>query len=149
MFLKSRQLGAVLPIVVFIIVVMGLLGAALVRMLSGSAVSVAAEVSGTRAYHAAQSGLQITLTEIFPLDSSANTSICSDRTSGVAEPFYNSFSFTAPGLAHCIANVYCDKLDISDDGSEYHFRVRSEGICQVGSETYSRVILMEAVDDHS
>ncbi len=138
MFHNHRQQGAALPIVIFIIVVMGLLGAALIRMLSSSAASLTAEVSGARAYHAAQASLQIKMTEIFPLNAGANTGACVSTGS--------SYTFSAPGLTSCTADVYCDHLDLTPQYTGDHFRLRAEGICSVGAETYSRVILMEAID---
>ena len=143
----NKQRGAALAGVIFIIVVMALIGAALVRLLSSGSSAVVSEVSGSRAYHAAQSALQLTLTDLFPLNSNtANTSLCSARVVGNPEPLLATYAFSAPGLASCSADVYCDQLALNPPFQGYHFRLRAEGVCTVGSETYSREILVEASD---
>ena len=69
--LKKNARGSALIMAVFVIVVMTVLGAALMRILSASAESVAYEVLGTRALAAAQTGAQWQLQQVFPLNSGA------------------------------------------------------------------------------
>ena len=65
---KERQSGSALVIAIFVLVIMTLLGSALIRMQSSSAETVVYEVMGTRAYAAAQTGIQWQLKEVFPLN---------------------------------------------------------------------------------
>lgn len=145
--IPNKQKGAALAVVIFIIVVMALIGASLVRLLSSGSNAVVSEVSGSRAYHAAQSALQLTLTDLFPLNATgANTSLCSARVVGNPAPLLTSYTYTAAGLASCSADVYCDQLELTAPFQGHHFRLRAQGICTVGTETYSREILIEASD---
>ena len=63
---KSNHSGSALVIAIFVLVIMTLIGSALIRMQSSSAETVVYEVMGTRAYAAAQTGIQWQLTEVFP-----------------------------------------------------------------------------------
>ena len=68
-----RQSGSALVTAIFVLVIMTLLGSALIRMQSSSAETVVYEVIGTRAYAAAQAGVQWQLTELFPLNTAGIT----------------------------------------------------------------------------
>ena len=63
--------GSALVIAIFIIVVMTIIGTALVRMINTEAQTIAYEVLGTRAFQAAQTGLQRRLQLVYPLGTSA------------------------------------------------------------------------------
>ncbi len=65
------QQGSAIVIAVFIIVVMSLLAAALTRMLQDSQQGVGYEVYGTRAYLAANAGVELGLLKLFPLGGGA------------------------------------------------------------------------------
>ncbi|MFT5814434.1 MAG: MSHA biogenesis protein MshP [Psychroserpens sp.] len=129
----NHQTGSALVIAIFVITVLSVLGAALVKMLESSQESVAYEVLGTRAYTAALSGLQWQLAEIFPLSNSP--SACADIVN--APP---SFDDTL-GLAQCSVSVSCD--DFEHDSIRY-YTITSTGTCAIGSEFTSRKIAVEA-----
>jgi MSHA biogenesis protein MshP len=129
----NQQAGSALVIAIFVIVVLSVLGAALVKMLESSQESVAYEVLGTRAYTAAQSGLQWQLAEVFPLSDSP--SACDDIVNALP-----SFDNTL-GLAQCNVSVSCD--DFVHDTIRY-YTITSTGECAIGSELTSRKIAVEA-----
>lgn len=137
---KTQQ-GSALVLAIFIIVIMTVLGAALTRMMSSSAETIAYEVLGTRAYAAAQSGIQWRLQKLFPLG--GGTGSCADLSSP-------NLSNTV-GLEDCeITLLSCDAFTYNDGSTPItHYTVRSTGQCYVeGTESNvmltSRTIEVEA-----
>lgn len=130
--ISNKQKGSALVLAIFIIVVMTLLGSALVRMMTSTAETIAYEVIGTRAYLAAQSGAQIKLGEIFPLNSS-----------GVACPADSTYNFSAiKGLDNCdIVNVTCNAVPI---GVVTYYTITSTSQCSVAGIFTSREIEIKA-----
>ena len=114
---RSTQKGSALVIAIFIIIVLSALGAALVNMLDSSQEGVAYEVLGTRAYTAAQSGLQWQLSEAFPLGS------------------------VVPGLKQCTVSVTCSDFEL--DNVRY-YSISSTGQCTIDGEKTSRTVAVEA-----
>jgi len=129
-----EQNGSALVIAVFVIVVISLIGAALVRMLSSSSEAVAYEVTGTRAFSAAQSGAQWQLASVFPLGSSANVAACNTV---AAEPDIS----TGSGMENCSFSVTCDVNEFND---EQYFVITSTGTCSTGGVITTRTIEVEA-----
>lgn len=134
--ISNKQRGSALVIAIFIIIVLSALGAALVSMLDSSQEGVAYEVLGTRAYTAAQSGVQWQLSEVFPLNSDAVA--CKNQT----DIDNNTPSFTSvTGLEQCNISVTC--TDFERDGIRYYV-VKSTGQCALDSEVTSRTIEVDA-----
>ncbi len=134
---RHRQQGSALVIAIFIIIVFSVLGAALVNMLDSSQEGVAYEVLGTRAYTAAQSGLQWQLSEVFPLSSDA-VACKSQADIDDGTPNINS----TPGLIQCNISVSCRDFS-GDDGIRYYI-VRSTGECTLDGEVTSRTVEVDA-----
>lgn len=147
--MKNKQQGSALVIAIFIIVVMTLLGAALVRMIAASAESVAYEVIGTRAYATAQTGAQWAGREIFPLGvatanhcdgstvETSNTTFVSPQTLNPPATLSNN-----DGLKGCvISQLEC--ADLKYDGVAY-FTITSTGQCTVAGIITTRTIIIEA-----
>ncbi|SEK95692.1 MSHA biogenesis protein MshP [Colwellia chukchiensis] len=135
-YTSSKQSGSALVIAIFIIVVLSVLGAALVNMLDSSQEGLAYEVLGTRAYAAAQSGLQWQLSEVFPLSSDALA--CKAQASiDAATP---NFSQTQ-GLAQCRVSVSCS--DFVHDNIRY-YNITSTGECVLDGEVTARTLAVEA-----
>ena len=130
---KNKQKGSAIVVAIFVIVVLALLGAGLVKILSSSAESVAYEVIGTRAYAAAQTGAQWQLLEIFPHDTNTKTA-CKNN---IIEPDFSNLE----GLASCQATVSCN--DDVFDGTTYYV-ITSVGQCAVGGVITSRTVKIEA-----
>jgi MSHA biogenesis protein MshP len=133
---RNAQKGSALVIAIFIIIVISLLGAALVNMLRSSQEKVAYEVLGTRAYTAAQSGVQWQLSETFPLNS--NAVACKSQT--VIDSTTPSFNGTK-GLTQCSVSVSCS--DFERTGIRY-FTIKSTGQCDIDGEVTARTIEVEA-----
>lgn len=131
----KKQNGSALVVAIFIIIVISLLGAALVSILESSQESVAYEVLGTRAYTAAQSGVQWQLGQIFP------TGLASDAVNGcsaAAPPVISNID----GLKNCsIDSIECSEF--THDNVRY-FTVTSTGECTIDGEITSRTVEVEA-----
>ena len=135
MMLKSanKNRGSALVQAIFIVTVMALLGATLVRVFSSNAETIAYEVIGTRAFQAAQAGMQRKMAELFPLAPNAN--VCS----GSIEYDFS----TIQGLKNCKAiNVTCT-LDATVAGTSY-YTIGSTGQCDVAGILTSRKIEVKA-----
>ncbi len=131
----KNQRGSALVIAIFVIVVLSLIGAALVRMQSSSSETVVYEVVGTRAYAAAQAGIQWQLAQLFPLN---NLGVIACP----LEPTELNFSSTT-GLESCRSVVIdCDD-GISHGGIQY-YTIDSTSTCSVGNVTTSRTIQVQA-----
>jgi len=132
---KTTHAGSALVIALFVIIVMTLLGTALIRMLSSEAESIVYEVLGTRAFQAAQSGLQIKLQERFPLLPNPGTCNTTDTI---------DFS-TIEGLKNCKAiNVSCSN-EPPINGVNY-YRIKSTGQCEVAGILTSRTLEVQVRD---
>ena len=130
----KRHQGSTLVIAIFVIIVLSLIATALVRMQSSSSESVVYEVMGTRAYAAAQSGIQWQLTQIFPLGVNVITTCPADET---------SYSFTSEqGLKNCSYKVTCE--DSAVHGGVQYYTITSTGTCKVGEVITSRTIEVQA-----
>jgi MSHA biogenesis protein MshP len=136
----NQQAGSALVIAIFVIIVLSVLGTALVKMLESSQESVAYEVLGTRAYTAAQSGLQWQLAEVFPLDSLAIACKIQDEIDSATPSFNNTL-----GLAQCEVSVSCtDFVHTVNSIDTRYYAITSTGECAIGSELTSRKIAVEA-----
>ena len=142
----NAQKGSALVLAIFIIVVMTVLGAALTRMMSSSAETIAYEALGTRAYMAAQSGVEWKLQQLFPLGSNSQVN-CSTAMANIPPDIS-----TTEGLKSCQIQVnnpadWCTQFD--NDGTRY-YTVVSTGQCFIEGdggdiiELTSRTIEVEA-----
>ncbi len=136
--MANSQQGSALVIAIFIIVVMMLLGASLVRMTSSNAEIIVYEVLGTRAYQAAQAGAQRKMTEVFPLVSGSE--VCTVNSSW-------DFS-TIEGFENCQAlDVDCVEDAVIDAGTVdevTYYTITSTGQCSVAGVVTSRKIEIKA-----
>lgn len=132
-YLPRRQDGSTLVVAIFVIVVLGLLVSALSQLVRTSAGSTVVEVQGNRAFMAAQSGIQVAMIELFPLNSS--TADCSEV--NIATVAYSS-----GGLAQCRSKVSCNAFNYS--GGDTHYRLESTGTCEAGNTKTSRTVAVEA-----
>lgn len=130
---RHRQSGSSLVMALFIIVLMSVLILALGRQLISASNAVSIEVQGNRAFNAAQSGLQLGLVQLFPINTTAS---CAAVTA--------SFSFSQPGLQSCTATLSCLRVNNPDATTRPLYRLTSAGRCQTGEITSSRVVVMEA-----
>ena len=130
MSFKQRQRGFSLPVAIFILVVMALLGAAIVNIMLSGQQGVSSEVLSTRAFFSAESGAQYALAQVFPLDGSP----------GSCQAPYPTLNLTSTGLAGCSANVSCSSSTI---GSNVYYTITSTGNCNfVDSSAVRQIELM-------
>lgn len=131
----SQQRGSALVIALFIIVVMALLVGAMSKLLSASSESVSYEVLGTRAFFAAQSGMERTLSLLYALDQATLTD-CPTL------PVVMDFSSVA-GLEQCTAVPGCTPAASTTETGVTHFYLTSTGRCGTNGVSSSRTIEME------
>ncbi|MGI5310594.1 type II secretory pathway component [Rheinheimera sp. WS51] len=126
-----RQRGSALVIAVFVIVVMLALTIGIARLLISSSETVVYEVQGSRTLFAAQSGLEIALTELFPL--SAATQNCSALSA--------SQQFFTPALQGCTTAISCVSYAVA--GEAPLFKVTSTASCVAGEFETQRTVQLE------
>ncbi|MCA1806578.1 MAG: hypothetical protein LC687_01760, partial [Actinobacteria bacterium] len=101
--------------------------------------SVVTEVLGARAYQAAQTGLNIAMMEVFPLNEPSVDSV--DACDDITLPDPIQFSSTDdPGLAQCSVKVQC--LETAFRGDTY-FELSATASCGSGNSTASRTVSVE------
>lgn len=133
---KNTQKGSSLVLAIFILVVMSLLGAALLRMMATNEETYAYEVLGTRAYNAAQTGAQQKLQQLFPLDNGINQGLAVGQCGNTLLPLE-----TIDGLNDCSASVVCRSVQHE---TSFYFTVTSTGQCEINGEVTSRVVEVQA-----
>jgi MSHA biogenesis protein MshP len=140
---QKKQQGSAIVLALFIIVVMSLLGAAMVRMLSANAENIVYEVVGTRAYFAAQAGMQEGLHNIYPLQAPAE-----DCTALSPIPFtLVNRNYSNEGLLNCSATVIvtnCKSIETAVGVFEYFYLIESTGQCTAGDITTTRTIEVQS-----
>jgi len=113
----NKQTGISLAILLFIIVVLALLSAALVKINSHSVSSNAHQVVATRAFFAAESGANFQSLRIFPV---SGVSVCSSQ----------NYSFSSAGLNGCEAQTQCNSFSVN--GRNF-YQIISQGQCNIGT----------------
>lgn len=128
---SQQQRGFSLPVAIFILVIMSLLGAGIVSILQSSQDSLATEVLSTRAFYAAESGAQVTLGQLFDLAGGAANCAAS----------YPALDFTSTGLVSCSASTTCSSSTI---GTRTFYTITSTGNCASSGYTATRTIQIMA-----
>ena len=123
--MQRHQRGSALVIAIFVILVMSLLAATLLRVGGDADEGVNLEVWGLRAFNAANSGADAALARLFPL--SGGTAGCAAVGS----------SWTVPdvsGFHGCNVQLSCETLSQdASPGSAKLYRIRSLAVCESGS----------------
>ena len=130
-----HQRGSMLVISLFVIIIMAMLGLTMIRLLTSSADAVVHEVYGARALLAAQTALEQTLKDAFPLTQNGS-GVCGTQTISVA---------SVPGLQNCTAQSSCSLTSgfIGETTQYYHFQ--SVATCSAGKVTASRTLAVDAI----
>ncbi|WKE66026.1 type II secretory pathway component [Gallaecimonas kandeliae] len=129
----KRQQGSALVVAVFIIVVMSLLVAGMAALLGRQSGTVVYEVLGSRAFLAAQTGLQEGLVKLFPLDQAPQACFAH-----YSQPLKGS------GLEGCSFTLSCQEQGSSDSSLPGKVaQLTSTGSCQAGTVSTSRTLVME------
>ena len=118
----KQQYGSALVVAIFVIVVIFGLLLAMSRILLSSSETVVYEVLGTRALLAAQSGLEMAATQLFPLEQ--ETADC-DAVSA-------QFLFAGKGLNNCRVRLSCIASEPLNTGTHQGrlFLLQSSGECR-------------------
>ena len=130
----AMQRGFSLAIVVFILVIMALLAAAITQLSSRSNIAAAQEELSNRAFYAAESGASWAMTQLFfnalgAADKTFSDTQCDNLGSGV--------SFNRAGLLGCSAAVTCSR---QASGTVGFYSIVSEGQCSSGQTQTLRTI---------
>lgn len=157
----KKQQGSALVIAIFIILVMTLLVGALSRLLSSSSENTIYEVLGTRAFFAAQSGIEQGLAQLFPV--SANSTYCEINVDG-RSPAVNppdtlnirvnsglagiaaeqTQAFNTAGLQGCSYTLNCTSgRKVDDDTAVRYYQLISTGYCKAGAVETQRTLEIE------
>lgn len=113
--------GFGLPAAIFVITILALVIAAMAAISQRSSESVSLQIQSQRAFYAAESGVQLALNLLFPVDGNSAQSCA-------VSPYYSK-SFTAPGLSACQVNVSCRSVF---DGTQVYYILTSSGSCGSG-----------------
>ncbi len=134
----QRQQGSMLVIALFVIIVLAMLGATMSKMVIASNMSVVTDLTGLRAKHAANAGLEVLGGMAFPLDTPIQT--CNSTINSNAD-------FSAiTGFGNCTYTASCNSISVTKNGNQHYFyRFTSEGACQVGDSIVSRTLSVEAL----
>ena len=127
----NRERGAALVTAIFVLVVIALLAAAMVRVLRFSDDSVAREVLSSRALMAADSGLDRTLGQLFPVG-------------GVAQacaPLNWNFAASEEGLANCQVSVTCRNFTLN---AITYYELQATGECGPNDDPAVRRVRVQA-----
>ena len=124
-----QQIGAGLPIALFIITVLALIVASMAQQQESAGASVGQQILSQRAFYAAESGAQVAVNEALSGGSCGSVS--------------STVSFSSGGLSGCSADITCTSVQADIDGSsapETVFTLVSGGQCGSGPEAASRTI---------
>lgn len=128
-----KQRGSALVIAVFIIVVVLALVLSLARLLTSGSQSVVYEVQGTRTLFAAQSALELSLPQLFPLNGA--TTSCAALTL--------EHNFSGDGLVGCSATISCSRYTDPTPGAAPLYRLSSNARCVAAEFETRRTVQIE------
>ncbi len=123
-----KQAGNLYIVAIFVIVVMGFLASALSRMEWSNSDALTKDILGTRAWFAAHSANELTLTYLYPLNTSTSVvdSVCNSNwgsvTSAIGE-LENQYS-------GCAIETTCNEIGTLE--SETYYKVQSSAVCGSG-----------------
>jgi MSHA biogenesis protein MshP len=120
--IKSHQQGSALVIGIFVLIVMFLLAASLLRIVDDSDASISMEVWGARALNSANSGADASLGQLFPLNGA--TASCINVSSTWIPPA------NAVGFHGCSVTITCNSATVS---SLTQYRISSKAVCETGA----------------
>ncbi|MGX9461958.1 MSHA biogenesis protein MshP [Shewanella sp. A14] len=118
---QHSQQGSALIIGVFVLTVMFLIAASLIRIVGDADESVNMEVWGTRALFSANSGADAALAELFPVNGSVAN--CADVNTTWVSP-------AGLGFYNCSVSITCN---IATVGSVNQYRINSLAVCETGN----------------
>ncbi|MCU4675066.1 hypothetical protein N7931_05415 [Catenovulum sp. 2E275] len=135
---KSIHTGSTLVTSLFIIVFMAVLLAGILRTISIGGSNISYEVIGQRALLSAKAGLEVGLSRLYPLDSTASTDCATITASTVNLPQQKSF------FSGCTVSLSCETRSGVNNGGDL-FIISAIGQCTAAELTTSRRLIIEAV----
>lgn len=117
----SQQRGSALIIGIFVLIVMFLLAASLLRIVEDGDEAISMEVWGARALNSANSGADAALAQLFPLNGSVGN--CSNVSSSWTPP-------NTTGFHGCSVTITCNSSTV---GSVVQYRINSNAVCETGA----------------
>ena len=137
-----KQRGSTIIVALFVIVVMGLVVATLSRLLQSSSETISYEVLGTRAFFAAQSGLEQGLVQLFPVGAAGT--YCKVADTGYTGNVAATSSPASADLAGCNFSLSCSSgRQTLDATAVVYYRLTSVGSCTAGSISSQRTVSMD------
>lgn len=128
----AKQKGISMAFLLFTIIIVSLLAAALMKLNSQSSLSVAHQVIATRAFFAAESGANLQASAVFPVNGAAGT--CANA----------NYNFTTTGLNGCSATTTCSARLIN---SINFYAISSQGVCNAGQPLQATRIVQVRLKD--
>lgn len=135
----QKQQGSMLVIAIFIITVMLLLGMSMLRVINNADKSLTSEILGIRAFYSAQSGVDIGLARLFPINDGKNTiTSCEQVTKPIDLP-------DEIGFKTCHVTLGCQATNITYKQQVItQYSLISNAICGSGEHRVNRVVQVEA-----
>ena len=129
----STQRGSMLVIALFVIIVLGLLGLTMTRLLSSSSEAIIHEVLGQRALNAARAGI--------------NCAVAKQLGTGCVNPSIKTFTGVA-GLENCSYEYEISTpRSIVDESKKFTYWIfNSTGQCRVGNTIVTRSIYIDTIE---
>ena len=127
---RSRNNGSALILTIFVIIVVGFLALMATKNQQKMSTHIVTSIMGTRTNMAAQSGIQLQISEFYM----QGTGSCYNPPD---KP--TSYTFNGEGLSQCTATVTCTAIGRLDSGTVVNQLV-STAQCQFGTTTLQRVI---------
>ena len=124
----SRNNGSALILTIFVIIVVGFLALMATKNQQKMSTHIVTSIMGARTNMAAQSGIQLSLSEFYATETS-------DRCANINSPY----TFSGTGLFQCTATVACKRVGILDSGIVVN-QLISTAQCQFGTTTLQRII---------
>ncbi|MGY3568665.1 MSHA biogenesis protein MshP [Vibrio paucivorans] len=135
---RKRQVGNLYIVSVFVLVVMGFLGANLARIEWSNSDSLTRDALGTQAWFAAHSVNELVLTDMYPLNASAAVStVCASIQGGT----YTNAGELVATYPNCgTVTVECHDVDNNSTDSELdgYYRIESAVVCGTGINQVQR-----------
>ncbi|MFV2060808.1 MAG: hypothetical protein ACC653_08985 [Gammaproteobacteria bacterium] len=135
---KKQQRGISLLMMVFFIVLIAVISAALVKITATANITIGNEVISTRSFFAAETGAQNAMALLFPLNGTVVTT-CSTVNNALNSP---SITLTANGLGSCSVSVVCNGP--ANINGRYYYEIESTGQCGSGESIAVRTIRISA-----
>ena len=145
-FSLTRQRGFSIPIALFVLVVVAMLGAAMQKILSEGEQSIAREVLSMRALMAAESGIERGLNQVLEINPASCTGNLNNPPTSLS-PLISAWSLSITGMSSCDVNVSCGVVTHDSDGDgtlESYYTLRSSGQCGPAADRAFRLVEVQA-----